>query len=1127
MTPYVLRVRPGSLSLGNTLIFCDVKSAVKVGQTYLPTTYMQIGNAIFDDVACGIGAGLASSNSVISLQLRDSFNNQLTEGIARDRMMVKVRSTDQEVSTAILSQFCSDSLVSFPEDCSTTTDIYKCVNSTLNFSSPTCTFACPQSLCYKSSTFSRSWHDNDGTFSISYQATRAGTYSVQISVDDVIIFQQQREVYGSLLHPASAQIVGLANRSAGDVGVFRVRTTDRFGNPPCSQKFCPPIPELDAELLRLGEADTPLVHASSQFVVSESMFYCSYQLTLSGVYRMTVKVLNQTIGIYPTEIRANKADASRTLVERYDVFTAGKQTTFRIEALDQYSNRLTKGGDDFQVKLLGSYGRNYDGSIRDLSNGSYLASFNVSITGNFSLYLTLGLETVADREVMIIPNLAYGPSSSLVTSILGENIAPWATTFRIQLRDQFMNQLSSCSSNVVMYYLWQTATGGDDQLLVSQNMTCSGGIASLPSSVVRAASYIIEFKINNVHVEGSPFASTVKPAAADPNSCIITTPLISSSSSSSSSSNQSRIVAGTKSWLVVQVLDQFGNEVRNDPFRETQRVVVYLASEPCSPLLSLPFLILFILSVPLLCSPIPSPSFLLPPRPFPYSPPRISALAPHPSSTYLLAGLGQRCFPVCPSSCNLLTGLPNSPQDLCIVANVTDNQDSTFLTEWTPTIADSYQLRILLQDAYVAGGSFLLQVVAGPVSAQTSRVLGLPQTSGAGVSVNFAIETRDSYGNLVTQSGAGFTSLLVRRAQDFSQVVTNLRVDDCSTTPCSNLSWGAGTYETSYFATLSALYTVRVELESMSVQDGPFRTRVTAGALDPKSCVLSGSGSLGGFVSSKTSILLLLRDQFGNDQLGWDGTFFSAEIQWESSLQTMIFSSAGNGTLLAEYTPQAAGSFQLKVQTLFDRVQVSGSPRLLVFTAADDGYSDPSRSVVVGDSLKGLVAGVGGQATLVARNSIGLNRKAGGDAVVAQMVSSSDTGGTIVKALYTQDNQDGTYNIVYLETKAGMYQLNVLLGQNHVLGSPFTLKVIPSSALGRKTLYTPSKSADLSTIAGVTKTVLMVSVDSYDNFIAYDDYILPDKYYVTMLSASSAAHALDVVDNRDGSYQASCQFSCI
>ncbi|EKX52444.1 hypothetical protein GUITHDRAFT_65097, partial [Guillardia theta CCMP2712] len=103
--------------------------------------------------------------------------------------------------------------------------------------------------------------------------------------------------------------------------------------------------------------------------------------------------MNKTIGVYSTEIRANKADASKTWVERYDIFTAGKQTTFRIEALDKYSNRLTKGGDNFQVKLLGSYGRNYDGSIRDLGNGSYFASFNVSVTGNFSLFLTLGLET--------------------------------------------------------------------------------------------------------------------------------------------------------------------------------------------------------------------------------------------------------------------------------------------------------------------------------------------------------------------------------------------------------------------------------------------------------------------------------------------------------------------------------------------------------------------------------------------------------------------------------------------------------------------------------------------------------------------------------------------------------------
>lgn len=47
---------------------------------------------------------------------------------------------------------------------------------------------------------------------------------------------------------------------------------------------------------------------------------------------------------------------------------------------------------------------------------------------------------------------------------------------------------------------------------------------------------------------------------------------------------------------------------------------------------------------------------------------------------------------MCPSTCDAMTGAPNEDTDLCVLATVTNNFDSTYTAKWIATVAEKYQV---------------------------------------------------------------------------------------------------------------------------------------------------------------------------------------------------------------------------------------------------------------------------------------------------------------------------------------------------------------------------------------------------------------------------------------------------
>ena len=42
--------------------------------------------------------------------------------------------------------------------------------------------------------------------------------------------------------------------------------------------------------------------------------------------------------------------------------------------------------------------------------------------------------------------------------------------------------------------------------------------------------------------------------------------------------------------------------------------------------------------------------------------------------------------------CDAMTGAPGESTDLCVLATVTNNYDSTYTAKWTATVAEKYQV---------------------------------------------------------------------------------------------------------------------------------------------------------------------------------------------------------------------------------------------------------------------------------------------------------------------------------------------------------------------------------------------------------------------------------------------------
>lgn len=324
------------------------------------------------------------------------------------------------------------------------------------------------------------------------------------------------------------------------------------------------------------------------------------------------------------------------------------------------------------------------GTVSDRRDGTYIGLFTITNVGKYDLSALLGTQVIVqDIPVQIIAGLPSTPQVVLDNLVPARIIAGLDFPLSFQLRDEYSNLIQDCTDFAAFVYISNSGSVVDNQTIKE----CSLGYINASVSLRKSGSYQIfpYWKKSGLSggIFGSPFQCTVVAGSADPTKCTAESNFLKIGPKNAVESS----TVGIRRSMTIYARDSWGNSIASDPFSTVESFVVYLAAA------------------------------------------------------------GQRCSPACPSTCNPLSGLPETEGDICVLSQITNHFDSTYTAEWVVNVADTYLVVASLRGILIQYSPFSFSAVTGQVSLNRSTVYEIPATSTAGQSVTFFAQTLDNWGN--------------------------------------------------------------------------------------------------------------------------------------------------------------------------------------------------------------------------------------------------------------------------------------------------------------------------------------------------------------------------------------------
>ena len=614
LIPSVLVVLPAPVSASRSNVFCGyINQTVDFGSRMLPVPQMTKGAPLADGASCGVTPGMASDRSQFFVQLRDAFGNSLTTGDGQ-KLSVTVKSMlggGLLVDSTVSDSFCSDTSRAVREECNGDMALYTCSGETsgMEYTDPTCASACAPDKCKISYTLERSWRMNDGHMLVSYASTAAGRYSVDVKLQagtetQVVHTVAARDVSSGPVNVRGAEATGMAltGAEAGDVASFMIRVTDRFGNPACSSSGCPPVP---LPLLEMRDAGSVFGTGSAEYYKDESIYVCKYNTSRAFAFTLDVTFFGSGVDQSPYSIimTPSQASAQQMEVSLPSLFQAGVYNDVNIRLFDRFKNPLVTGGAEVKMRLDDVLsGASAFAAVTDWTNGSYVASVNASTLGRRWLTVILGIEPGYSTQIEFFAGKVHAPSTSLLQTFRTDLRAGAKVSLQLQMRDFLANPIFLCTSsayNSALVTMTVARTDYNDVVsLPDTQLACDNGVLSGSLDLITAGQHVISVLVDGAHIAGSPFRTMVTAGAA---SALHTTASSNVVDLLDGNGAQDNAVTGDFSELTLYAFDTLGNKARYDPFAAKDEFVVFLAA------------------------------------------------------------MGQRCRPVCPSTCDVMTGAPFDP----------------------------------------------------------------------------------------------------------------------------------------------------------------------------------------------------------------------------------------------------------------------------------------------------------------------------------------------------------------------------------------------------------------------------------------------------------------------------------
>ncbi|XP_076028123.1 filamin B a isoform X2 [Genypterus blacodes] len=336
-----------------------------------------------------------------------------------------------------------------------------------------------------------------------------------------------------------------------------------------------------------------------------------------------------------------------------------------------------------------------------------------------------------------------------------------------------------------------------------------------------------------------------------------------------------------------------------------------------------------------------------------------------------------------------------------------DNGDRTCSVSYLPTEPGEYLVNILFEEEHVPGSPFRADI---QMPFDPSKVVA----SGSGLKRAKVGET--SVLN-VDCSRAGPGQLSLEALPDSpSSPVSSAPGSKAKTEVLDNKD---GTYTVTYVPLSSGMYTLMLRYGGKPVPGFPAKVAVDP-AVDTTRVKVFGPGveGLAVFREATTEFTVDARplSRHGGDHV-------KAKVKNPSGAQTdCLVTDRADGTFSVEYTPYEKGVHS--VQVLYDDTPVPKSP----FRVSVSEGCDPSRVVASGPGLQQ-----------------GLTDKANKFNIITRGAGIGDLSITVEgpseSKIACMDNKDGSCSVEYVPYTAGLYDVNIKYGGEHVPGSPFKVPV--------------------------------------------------------------------------------------
>ena len=322
----------------------------------------------------------------------------------------------------------------------------------------------------------------DGSYRVSYRVTASGSYTASCFVGDVVLPPANFYVFPGPVSADNTVVegTGISETIAGDQAEFRLTIRDSFGNWHRSGNVSVDITGLPClpmclsacatdKFNALGQSkDCIGVHGSAAINVTatkivqtsmgggEQMIY-SYLSTVSGNYKIFIAVSGVPLPTSPwtARVHAGFVSARKCAADGKGAkeATAGDLATFAIQARDEFSNVLTRGGFSFFVLVQDARALRRQ-TCTDAGTGLYDCTYMTTIAGSLTLSITSSNAHILGSpfNVPVRPN-RFNATTTLVSglgSAMDVATAGQRSTLIMTARDFLGNYLDTGFTNFVV-----------------------------------------------------------------------------------------------------------------------------------------------------------------------------------------------------------------------------------------------------------------------------------------------------------------------------------------------------------------------------------------------------------------------------------------------------------------------------------------------------------------------------------------------------------------------------------------------------------------------------------------------------------------------------------------------------